>query len=162
MRADGTLKDADEIEFYNDPSDDLPLPPSTAPAVSSSGNLNSFITAKGSGPRVTPAIVVGGSRHSRRTARPSAKVRESASSSSTVPAKRQGGPSAAKAPVQKQARIESDEEEVPGLCEVSDEEDDNDNEETDDERMRLMGDTDRIVSVCIYLAFILLTKISGS
>lgn len=108
--------------------------------------------------RVKPAIVVAGSRRSIRAPRPSAKVRESASSSSTVPAKRQGGPSAAKAPVQKQARIEADEDDMPGLAEVSDEEgdDDDDDEETDDERTRLMGESSHIVSL------IILIEIEGS
>lgn len=154
LRADGTLKDAEEIDFFNDPSDDVPLPSSTSSLASISGTLDSFIRAKGSGTRAKPATMVGGARRSSRAARPSAKVRDSAVSPSTVPAKRPGGPSSAKAPVFKQARVEDDgdnDDEIPDLQEGSDEEDDDDEDEDDDEDdddpIRVMGERDRKVSV---------------
>lgn len=155
LRADGTLKDAHEIEFFNDPDDDKPLPSSSARSTSLAGTLDNFITAKASGLRAKPATVVGGARRSNRASRPSEKVRDSAPSPSmTVPAKRPRGSSIAEAPVQKQARVEDDgdDEDMPELCEDSDEEDEEDDEDEDNEeneRMRLMGESDRKVSVRI-------------
>lgn len=157
VRADGTLKEAHEIEFFNDPSDDVPLPSSAASA-SAPANLDSFITARGSGLRGKPAAMIGGARRSTRAPHPSAKVRDSGPSLSTVPAKRTAGPTTAKAPVLKHARLQESDNDVPALCEVSDEEsddddDDNDGDDEEVDRVRLMGESDRKVSVspCVYL-----------
>lgn len=155
VRADGTLKEADEIEFFNDPSDEVPLPSSAS--ASAPANLDSFITAKGSGLRGKPAAMIGGARRSTRAPRPSAKVRDSGPSLSTVPAKRTAGPTTAKAPVLKHARLreaDDDDDDVPALCEVSDEESDDDNDDDEEvDRVRLMGESDRKVSVspCVCL-----------
>ncbi|KAG2758106.1 hypothetical protein P692DRAFT_20867009 [Suillus brevipes Sb2] len=44
-RADGSLKDTSEIQWYNDAEDDTPMVPPPAPA--NNGTLNSFIHCSG-------------------------------------------------------------------------------------------------------------------
>ncbi|KAF7981725.1 hypothetical protein HWV62_32323 [Athelia sp. TMB] len=77
-RADGTLKDASEIEWFNDPTDDVTMsqPLGNAPSSSSQaqGTLESFIRPRGAG--VSPATPVAGTRRSARVTKPSANVRE--------------------------------------------------------------------------------------
>ncbi|KAF7964781.1 hypothetical protein HWV62_3004, partial [Athelia sp. TMB] len=149
LRADGSLKDAEEIEFFDDRSDEEPLLP-TSDRVRPAGNLDSFIRSKAP-PRSNPATVIAGSRRSNRAIRPSAKVRDSAPSSSTVPTKRSCGPINAKTPTAKQPRLHDeadDDDKIPDLVDVSDNEDgddveDENEEDEDNERIKLMGDNDR-------------------
>ncbi|KAG1887876.1 hypothetical protein F4604DRAFT_1916749 [Suillus subluteus] len=70
LNADGTLKDASEIKFYNDPDDDVPLPqvPSTEPT------RNAFSVLLNAGH--TPATVAAGSWRSGRPSKPSARIRD--------------------------------------------------------------------------------------
>ncbi|KAG1904560.1 uncharacterized protein F5891DRAFT_1183985 [Suillus fuscotomentosus] len=81
LNPDGSLKDASDIKFYNDPDDDIPLP-----NVPSSSNTFPVLLKAG----CTLAIVVAGSRHSGRPSKPLAHIRDadnacglSASGSST-------------------------------------------------------------------------------
>ncbi|KAG1908156.1 uncharacterized protein F5891DRAFT_973648 [Suillus fuscotomentosus] len=81
LNPDGSLKDASDIKFYNDPDDNIPLP-----NVPSSSNTFPVLLKAG----CTPAIVVAGSRRSGRPSKPSARIRDadnacglSASGSST-------------------------------------------------------------------------------
>lgn len=86
IKGRGTCKDASEIEWFHDPDDDMPISPH--PESSSKAlppgprTLDSFIGSH------RPATVVAGSRRSGRPIKPSAKVREAASSA--IPAKRSG------------------------------------------------------------------------
>ena len=86
--SDGKLKDAADIPWYNNPDDDDPIalsgPSSTLPASSSASqvippksNAFSVLLAKGN----KPAAITAGSRRSTRAPKPSAKVRDTASSS---------------------------------------------------------------------------------
>jgi hypothetical protein len=61
--ADGSLKDASEIQWYNDVEDDTPMVPPPAPT--NNGTLNSFI------------------HHSGRAIKPTEKIRETLVASST-------------------------------------------------------------------------------
>lgn len=87
VNANGILKDASKIEWYHDPDDDMPISPH--PESSSKAlppgprTLDSFV-----GSHRMPATVVAGSRRSGQPIKPSAKVREAASSA--IPAKRSG------------------------------------------------------------------------
>ncbi|KAG1816282.1 hypothetical protein EV424DRAFT_1348248 [Suillus variegatus] len=81
-RPDGTLKNAEEMEWINDPDDDTAvLPP--PPASNSNGTLNSFI------------------RHSGHAIKPTEKIREAVDS---VPAKWRAPVPPQDVPVRKQAR----------------------------------------------------------
>jgi hypothetical protein len=87
VNANGILKDASEIEWYHDPDDDMPISPhpeSSSKALPPGPHtLDSFV-----GSHRMPATVVAGSRRSGRPIKPSAKVREAASSA--IPAKHSG------------------------------------------------------------------------
>ncbi|KAG2094828.1 uncharacterized protein F5147DRAFT_657036 [Suillus discolor] len=87
VNANGILKDASEIEWYHDPDNDMPISPhpeSSSKALPPGPHtLDSFV-----GSHRMPATVVAGSRRSGRPIKPSAKVREAASSA--IPAKRSG------------------------------------------------------------------------
>ncbi|KAG1747879.1 uncharacterized protein EDB91DRAFT_1263073 [Suillus paluster] len=67
LRPDGQLKDAKDIEWYNDPDDDSPMPPSPPPATSN-GKITAFV-----------------SRHSGRAIKPMEKIRDAVNG---APAKR--------------------------------------------------------------------------
>ena len=71
VRADGTLKDASEIDWFNDVDDDKPIPdlPANQIPSSSSTTLHPFFT----GSRA-PAIFVAGTRRSARVPRPSTRM----------------------------------------------------------------------------------------
>ncbi|KAG1777838.1 hypothetical protein EV702DRAFT_1196621 [Suillus placidus] len=66
-RADGSLKDATEIVWYNDADDDSPIPPPPLPPPAHNGTLNSFI------------------RRSGRATKPTEKIHETASSAPVGP-----------------------------------------------------------------------------
>ncbi|KAG1798503.1 uncharacterized protein HD556DRAFT_1305965 [Suillus plorans] len=87
VNANGILKDASKIEWYHDPDNDMPIlphPESSSEALPPGPHtLDSFI-----GSHRMPATVVAGSHRSGRPIKPSAKVREAASSA--IPAKRSG------------------------------------------------------------------------
>ena len=132
-RADGSLKDASEIDWYNDADDDSPmLPPPPPPA--HNGTLSSFI------------------RHSGRAVKPTEKIRETATS---IPAKRSapGPPRGALAPKRAFAGTgskehededEDEEEEAPPLEDFTDDEDENENENEEAyQRSKKLGDQDR-------------------
>ncbi|KAG1731054.1 uncharacterized protein EDB91DRAFT_1085179 [Suillus paluster] len=70
LNAYGSLKDASEIKFYNDPDDDVPLP--QVPSAASMTNAFSILLKAGR----TPATVTGGSWHSGCPTKPSAHVHD--------------------------------------------------------------------------------------
>lgn len=94
LNAHGELKDPSEIQWFNDVDDDTPLPSTQATSSSSKpGTLDFFVDRKGSQARVAPATVIAGSRRSGRALKPSAKVRDTADTTTgpvkpSVPAKR--------------------------------------------------------------------------
>jgi len=67
VAADGSLLDASDIIFYNDPDDDNPLPNSNSATTST--QVHPFFRR---GP--APSKIVAGSRRSARVARPSARI----------------------------------------------------------------------------------------
>ncbi|KAG1793470.1 uncharacterized protein HD556DRAFT_1308608 [Suillus plorans] len=89
LNTDGTLKDASKITFYNDPDDDVPLPPvpsndpdDNVPSTEPKKNAFSVLLKTGH----TPATVTAGSRRSGCPSKPSARIRDAdnvASSSGT-------------------------------------------------------------------------------
>ncbi|KAG1747499.1 hypothetical protein EDD22DRAFT_759173, partial [Suillus occidentalis] len=91
LNSDGTLKDASDIVFYNDPDNHAPLPqvpPSTstqsmapAPTSTQSAAKNAFSALFKLGH--TPALIAAGSQRSTRTSRPSARVRDADNASSS-------------------------------------------------------------------------------
>ena len=90
VNANGTLKSAADIEWFNDVDDDAPMAPvSTQPTQSTSasslsqGNLNGFLHLTNSGK--APAQIVAGSHRSGRAIKPTAKVRDAAPT--LIPAK---------------------------------------------------------------------------
>ncbi|KAG2030804.1 hypothetical protein BDR03DRAFT_814979, partial [Suillus americanus] len=79
LNSDGSLKDASDIVFYNDPNNHAPLPqvpPKNIPP------KNAFTALLQSGRR--PALTAAGSRHSTRTSRPSARVWDADNASSST------------------------------------------------------------------------------
>ncbi|KAG1879073.1 hypothetical protein F4604DRAFT_1923223 [Suillus subluteus] len=70
LNADGSLKDASEIKFYNDPDDDVPLP--QVPSTESMRNAFSVLLNAGH----TPATVAAGSWCSGCPSKPSAHVHD--------------------------------------------------------------------------------------
>lgn len=161
VNANGTLKSAADIEWFNDVDDDAPMAPvSTQPAQSTSalslsqGNLDGFLHLTNSGK--APAQIVAGSRRSGRAIKPTAKVRDAALT--LIPAKRPATSSmATSAPKRTLAVVDdfSDDmfeepeerdvnEEMPDLVEKSDSEDEDAREEY--ERNQAMADTDCDVS----------------
>ncbi|KAG2116642.1 uncharacterized protein F5147DRAFT_758226 [Suillus discolor] len=131
---DGSLKDASEMEWYNDIDDDspmLPLAPAPTPAPTHNGNLNSFIRCLG------------------RAIKPMEKIRETANN---VPAKRSAlGPPPQRAPAPKRAfsrtsskEDEDAEEEAPLLEDFTDDEDENEHEHDEAyQKTKKLGDQDR-------------------
>ena len=74
VRADGTLKDASEIEWHFDPDDDtpmaLPTPPQPPPPPTQSvREVHPFFTG-----HIAAAAPAAGARHSNCTVRPSARI----------------------------------------------------------------------------------------
>jgi hypothetical protein len=179
LNASGALKSADDIEWYNDADDDAPMETVsiTAPrrlAASSStsslsqGNLDGFVRLTSSGK--VPADFVAGSRRSGRASKPSAKVREAASTSS-IPTKRPAPSMATSA--RKRVSVDTelapevdpssdmfedggdDDDEMPELQECSDDEDEDERVHEEYEKNKAMADADRDVS----RLFLLLAKI---
>ncbi|KAG1839569.1 hypothetical protein DFJ58DRAFT_733292 [Suillus subalutaceus] len=78
LNADGSLKDAKDIVFYNDPDDTVPLPPSaeSAPpsAESAAAPTDAFSVLLKAGCKPAPLTV--GARRSIRTSKPSARLRD--------------------------------------------------------------------------------------
>ncbi|KAG2107425.1 uncharacterized protein F5147DRAFT_774255 [Suillus discolor] len=75
LNADGTLKDASEITFFNDPDDKVPLPQvasSAQPSSSTTSAKDAFSVLLKAG--CTPATVAAGSRRSGRPSKPSARI----------------------------------------------------------------------------------------
>jgi hypothetical protein len=77
LNADGTLKDVSEITFYNDPDDDVPLPPvpsnhpdNNVPSTEPKKNAFSVLLKT----RHMPATITAGSRHSGCPSKPSAYI----------------------------------------------------------------------------------------
>jgi hypothetical protein len=77
VASDGTLLDESQIDFYNDPDDDVPISgphhaPSTSSSVSSmcSSTLDAFFTSR------EPAAVIAGVRRTSHTSKPSARARD--------------------------------------------------------------------------------------
>ncbi|KAG2359367.1 hypothetical protein BDR07DRAFT_1488310 [Suillus spraguei] len=68
LNADGTLKDASDIVFYNDPDDNTPLP--QVPSTGSTRNAFSVLLKAGH----SPATVTAGSRRSGHPSKPSARI----------------------------------------------------------------------------------------
>jgi len=69
VSADGTLLDASEIVFYNDPDDDTPLRVPNSNSAATSTHLHPFFRG---GP--APSKMVAGSRRSGHVTRPSARI----------------------------------------------------------------------------------------
>jgi hypothetical protein len=96
LDANGALKPASAISWYNDADDDAPIatisraPTSLTASRSSSslsqGTLNNYVRMTGSG--TVPAGLVAGSRRSGRASKPSAKIHDAAPTISSIPAKR--------------------------------------------------------------------------
>ncbi|KAG2080597.1 uncharacterized protein F5147DRAFT_784180 [Suillus discolor] len=77
LNADGTLKDASEITFFNDPDDKVPLPQvasSAQPSSSTTSAKDTFSILLKAG--CTPATVAAGSRRSGWPSKPSARIRD--------------------------------------------------------------------------------------
>ncbi|KAG1823326.1 hypothetical protein EV424DRAFT_1538485 [Suillus variegatus] len=77
LNADGSLKDAADITFFNDPDNDVPLPnvpPSTQPSTSTASTRDAYSVLLKAGR--TPATVAAGSRQSGRPLKPSARMRD--------------------------------------------------------------------------------------
>jgi hypothetical protein len=77
LNADGSLKDASDITFFNDPDDDVPLPkvpPSTQPSTSTASTRDAYSVLLKAGH--TPATVSASSRRSGRHLKPSARMRD--------------------------------------------------------------------------------------
>ncbi|KAG1895696.1 uncharacterized protein F5891DRAFT_1193860 [Suillus fuscotomentosus] len=72
LNTDGSLKDASDIIFYNDPNDSVPLPQVPSSTQPTAKDAFSVLLQAGH----TPALVTAGSRHSTRTSKPSAHVRD--------------------------------------------------------------------------------------
>ncbi|KAG1797313.1 uncharacterized protein HD556DRAFT_1440870 [Suillus plorans] len=135
-RADGSLKDASEIAWYNDAEDDSPMVPPPAPA--HNGTLNLFV------------------RRSGRAVKPTEKIRETLTASSTS-AKRsaveppQGVPAPKRVFVGTSSREddEDDDEDAPALEDVTDDEEEDaenaENAENEEayQRTKKLGDQDR-------------------
>ncbi|KAG1853440.1 hypothetical protein DFJ58DRAFT_728185 [Suillus subalutaceus] len=78
LNADGSLKDAKDIVFYNDPDDTVPLPPSakSAPpsAKSAAAPTDAFLVLLKAGCK--PAPLTAGAQHSIHTSKFSARLRD--------------------------------------------------------------------------------------
>jgi len=165
LRPDGSLKDASEIEFFNDVDDDVPMTTATSTLASNScllassfsqAKLDSFVS------RVAPVTVVAGSRRSGRALKPTEKVQESAAQS--IPAKRMAPSDISSAPVRRRVSLadvtdaddlfegedgeDGEDEELPDLLDVSNDEDDE--AEVAYERTKAFGDADRDVILSLH------------
>ncbi|KAG1808756.1 hypothetical protein EV424DRAFT_1350246 [Suillus variegatus] len=129
LRPDGQLKDAKDIEWYNDRDDDSPMLPSPPPATSN-GKITAFV-----------------SRRSGRAIKLTEKIRETVNS---APAKRPAPAAPEGRPAPKRIQTGShlnrhgddDDAEPPAAEELSDEEEEEDKEEAY-ERTKALGDEDR-------------------
>ena len=81
VAADGSLLDASEILFYNDPDDNTPLPNSNSAATST--HLHPFFQGS-----PAPSKIVAGSRRSARVTRPSARITDPNNLEASVTRKR--------------------------------------------------------------------------
>jgi len=68
VRLDGSLKDASEIEWHNDPDNELPITPVSSTS-STPATIHPFFTG-----HPAPAVMAAGSRRSGRAVRPSARI----------------------------------------------------------------------------------------
>jgi hypothetical protein len=164
LRPDGSLKDATEIEFFNDVDDDVPMAAVSTASASrplmssfSQGKLDAFVS------RVAPATVVAGSRRSGRALKPTEKVREAAAQS--IPTKRTAPSDVSSAPVRRRVSAADvtdtedlfededgetgEDDDMPDLQEVSDDEDDE--AEAAYQRTKAFGDIDRDVIPQFYI-----------
>lgn len=166
LNANGVLKDASEIAFFNDPDDDEPISPTPALAASASSSrlqsstLDDFF--HNSGIRLAK-VVAGTRRASTRQKRPTAKVLEGLPTA--VPSKRSADAIAAELPAAKRiatsassatvvddsdSAFEDADDNVPALQEVDDSDDEDEDDDEDPaneeyERLKAMGDADRNV-----------------
>ncbi|KAG2087279.1 uncharacterized protein F5147DRAFT_781382 [Suillus discolor] len=117
LNADGTLKDASEITFFNDPDDEVPLPQPSSSTTSAKDTFSILLKAGR-----TPATVAAGSRRSGRPSKPSARIRDVDNacglSSSTNPRKRALSSATDHPPRKKTAMrilspLDSEDEEIP-------------------------------------------------
>jgi hypothetical protein len=81
VAVDGSLLDASEIVFYNDPDDDTPLPNSNSATTST--HLHPFFQGS-----PAPSKIVAGSRRSARVTRPSARITDPNNLEASVTRKR--------------------------------------------------------------------------
>ncbi|KAG2084029.1 uncharacterized protein F5147DRAFT_557548, partial [Suillus discolor] len=72
LNADGSLKDAFDIIFYNDSDNNAPLPQAPSSAQSTAKDAYSILLQAG----CTPALVAAGSQCSTCTSKPSAHIRD--------------------------------------------------------------------------------------
>jgi len=118
LRSDGQLKDATEIDWYNDPDDDSPMAP---PPPISDSTLNTFL------------------RRSGRVTKPTEKIR-GADDAATIPAKRLPPAAPQNPPPPKRVSTGVDDE-LFGPEDATDEEEDDGNEAY--QRTKEFGDKDR-------------------
>ena len=171
LDANGGLKPASTITWFNDADDDIPMatvsPPVTASSSSSSlaqSTLNNFVHLTSSGK--VPTSLVAGARRSGRAIKPSAKIRDAVPSVPSVPAKRSAvNLSTAttrkhiSAPADTDIDTSSDgdalfedtvddDDEMPDLQDCSDDDDDEDAHLAEEEfdRNQALADADRNVS----------------
>jgi hypothetical protein len=156
--SDGQLKDASEIEWFNDVDDDTAMlpPPPALKASSSAGTLDAFVQLRNSGR--TPASISAGSHCSGQATKPMEKVRATATSSSisgsatrSVLAKRSIMVDSQNSPALKRMftsakKKDDDNDEIPELQDVSDDEDeDGDDGEEAYNKTKMFGNLDREV-----------------
>ena len=144
LRPDGQLKDASEIDWYNDADDNSPMIP---PPPSSNGTLNGFIRRSNRATKPTEKI-----RYANNTttipakqSRPVAPL--NANDTTTIPAKRSHpvappNPSAPKRVFTRAEEHASADDEPPELEDITDDEEDDDSEEAY-QRTKKFGDQDR-------------------
>ena len=133
VRSDGTLKDASEIEWFNDPDDALPIqPPAQGSRPVASGTLDAFVQKDLS-------------TRSGRVIRPTEKIR---ATNTNIPAKRPP-PAPLNEPTPKRIiagachQVNDDDGDVSTVLEdLSDDEEDGDKEDAY-ERTKKLGDEDR-------------------
>jgi len=131
LHADGSLKDASDIVFFNDPDDDvllLQVPSSAEPSSSNQSTRDAFAVLLKAGHTLAP--VTAGSRRSGRPSKPSARVRDAdnacgPSSSLSARTRKRGLSSATDHPAPKKAAMrflspldseldsKSDDEDIP-------------------------------------------------
>jgi hypothetical protein len=157
--ANGTLKDASEIVWFHDADDSMPISPhpeSSSKALPSDGGPSHRTLDNFLGQNRMPAAFIAGSRRSGRPTKPSAKVREAASSA--IPAKCLGTatmPPATKRPAPSTIGDDGDDDDDDDMSTNKDEAfvlEEDDNEESKDaeeayQQIKAFGDSDRDVSV---------------